>query len=76
MEPTWLSELEEKIQAAGNELRSVRRENTRLKKKVADLGGSKAAKSRASKKDWDKEKNEIRRRVEGLVKGLERLLES
>ena len=76
MATDWLGDLESKVQAAVDELQTVRKENTSQKKKIADLEKklTKAEAAGESSGDWEKERDEIKKRVEKLATGLEKLL--
>jgi chromosome segregation ATPase len=68
----WLNDLETKIKAASAELTRLRQENRALAEKVEKLERRRAGGGEA--KAWEGEREEIRRRVEKLAAGLERLL--
>ena len=72
----WLSDLEQKVQAATDELKSLRKENraqkTKIKQLQTQLSETKSAGKSAS--TWEKEREAIRQRVEKLADGLEELL--
>jgi len=72
----WLSDLETKVQSAVDELKAVRKENTDQKKRIDELEKklAEAKESSQSSDDWEKERDEIRKRVEKLASGLEKLI--
>lgn len=72
----WLSDLEQKVQAAADELKSLRKENRAQKTKIKQLQSqlSEAKAASTSSNAWDKEREAIRERVEKLADGLEKLL--
>lgn len=76
MTTDWLSDLEEKVQSATDELKALRKENTSQKKSIEDLQNklTEAEVSSQSTGDWENERDEIRKRVEKLAAGLEKLL--
>lgn len=81
MSDKWLGELEEQVRAAAGQLRTLKKENAELKKRLAALEKGKGrGKRRGSKRaaaggdDWARERDEIRRRVEKLTERLESLL--
>ena len=83
MDAEWLDELEARVEAASEELRRLREENSGLQEKVEELSGElEEARAAASEggdpeaaQGWEEEKGEIRRRVEALAENLETLLE-
>lgn len=76
MSTDWLADLEAKVQTAVDELKAVRKENVSQKKMIADLEKELAnsQQQNQSSDDWEKERTEIRKRVEKLASGLEKLL--
>ncbi len=76
MTTDWLSDLEEKVQSATEELKALRKENTSQKKKIENLQIklTEAEASSQSNGVWEKEREAIRKRVEKLATGLEKLL--
>jgi predicted RNase H-like nuclease (RuvC/YqgF family) len=76
MTTDWLSDLEEKVQSATEELKALRKENTSQKKKIEDLQIklTEAEASSQSNGVWEEEREAIRKRVEKLATGLEKLL--
>ena len=76
MEVKWRTDLEKKVEKVVGELETLRTENDSQKKEIAQLQKKlsevkSAGKSAAA---WDKERAEIRKRVEKLSAGLEKLL--
>ncbi|HEV8238571.1 MAG TPA: hypothetical protein VGS57_04315 [Thermoanaerobaculia bacterium] len=66
----WLAELEQRVRQAVTEIGRLRQENKRLERELAKLkksGGDGAA-------GWEKERAEVRERVERLARHLEELL--
>lgn len=66
----WLAELEQRVRQAVTEIGRLRQENKRLERELAKLkksGGDGAA-------AWEKERGEVRERVERLARHLEELL--
>ena len=66
----WLAELEQRVRQAVTEIGRLRQENRRLERELAKLkkaGGDGAA-------SWEKERTEVRERVERLARHLEELL--
>ena len=66
----WLAELEQRVRQAVTEIGRLRQENKRLERELAKLkksGGDGAA-------AWEKERAEVRERVERLARHLEELL--
>ena len=76
METIWLGELEEKVRAVGTELDRLRKDNLKLTHKVSQLEKKAVQEKPDSKGDGSSQLAEVKRRVEGLVEGLERLLAS
>ncbi|MEO8502319.1 MAG: cell division protein ZapB [Acidobacteriota bacterium] len=81
----WMETLEERVREAAKEIRRLRSENTDLQKRVAALttelegAHSDARKPRHAPSEvdaaWEKEREEVRGRVERLVKQLEGLIQ-
>lgn len=73
----WLKELEERIQQTSERLRDLREENTTQKERIGELESELEAASPGDgeAEAWTEERDEIRTRVEKLVKNLESLLE-
>lgn len=67
-----LKDLEDKIRAAGEQLASLRKQNSGLKGKVKKLEAELAESSQGG--DWQGERDEIRNRVAKLTADLEALL--
>jgi predicted RNase H-like nuclease (RuvC/YqgF family) len=76
METKWLADLEKKVDKAAAELASLRKQNKSQAAKIKKLEDqlAEAASGAASAADWDQERDEIRKRVEKLSAGLEKLL--
>ena len=76
MDVKWLDDLEKKVNAATAELESLRKANrtkdSKIKQLQKQLTEAKAADKSAS--GWEKERDEVRKRVEKLSAGLEKLL--
>lgn len=76
MEVKWLNDLEKKVEKTLAELQRLRKENATQKTKIKQLQvqlteAKNAGKSAAG---WDKERDQIKKRVEKLSAGLEKLL--
>jgi predicted nucleic acid-binding Zn-ribbon protein len=67
----WLDELEDKVKAASEEIRRLRDENRDLAEKIAALEPD----AKTGGADWGDERKAIRKRVEKIVKGLEKIVE-
>ena len=76
MTTDWLNDLEDKVQSAAEELKALRKESTSRNKQIEDLQKklTKAEVSSQSNEVWEKERDAIRKRVEKLATGLEKLL--
>jgi uncharacterized coiled-coil DUF342 family protein len=88
MSHPWLKDLEEKVHAASKSLRALREENDELKARVKELedqiddlaaaagseGGDPGRAEDGSAEAWQKEREEIRERVETLAEHLAGLL--
>ena len=76
MDVKWLNNLEKKVDAALAELQSLRKENAAQKRKIKQLQDqlTEAKSAGVSAAGWDKERDEIKKRVEKLSAGLEKLL--
>jgi len=76
MEVNWLDDLEKKVEMALAELQSLRKDNDAQKRKIKQLQEQLTEAKSASKSatGWDKERDEIKKRVEKLSAGLEKLL--
>lgn len=70
----WLSELEAQVRAAAADLAALRKQNRTLKAKVKKLEARLAEAGGEGGPGWEKERGEVRRRVEKLADGLEKLL--
>jgi predicted RNase H-like nuclease (RuvC/YqgF family) len=76
MDVKWLSEFEKTVDKATAELQKLRNENEAQKKKIKTLQDQVADAKSAGKSaaGWEKERDEIIKRVEKLSTGLEKLL--
>ena len=76
MDVKWLSEFEKTVDKATAELQKLRKENEAQKKKIKTLQDQVADAKSAGKSaaGWEKERDEIIKRVEKLSTGLEKLL--
>ena len=76
MDVKWLGELEDKVEAAAKELKSLRKENrtlkTRLKKIQRELLEVNGAREGAD--SWQRERQQVQRRLEKLADSLEQLV--
>lgn len=72
----WLEELEDRVRQATDRLRELREENDGLRERIAGLEAAAAAGPAEPAEDtgWDRERDEIRTRVERLTRHLEELL--
>jgi hypothetical protein len=68
----WLAELEQRVRQAVTEIGRLRQENRRLEREVAKL--KKTGPSSDAASGWEKERAEVRERVERLARHLEELL--
>lgn len=68
----WLAELEQRVRQAVTEIGRLRQENKRLEREVAKLKKSGAGGDGSAA--WEKERTEVRERVERLARHLEELL--
>ena len=76
METDWLSDLEKKVELAAAELKALRKENTTQQTKIERLE-KQVSESKATNQSsgvWEKDREQIRKRVEKLASGLEKLL--
>jgi hypothetical protein len=71
MDEPWLKSLEERVGEVITRLESLRKENQRLKQQVRRARKAKGADGEAC---WREEKEEVQRRLEGLVARLEALV--
>lgn len=72
----WLDELEKKVHQAARAVRELRGENQRLAKLNEELEGRLTELQQGEgKAGWEKERKEIRDRVETITRGLEKLLQ-
>jgi seryl-tRNA synthetase len=69
----WLEALEERVREATGRLEELGAENERLVKRVKELEKEKG--DGGGNEEWEKEREEIRGRVEKLTETLEGLLE-
>ncbi len=70
----WLSDLEDKVVAAGTQLEALRRENRSFKTKIQKLRRELAeVRADGGDRDWGRQRDEIRRRVSRLARQLEKL---
>ena len=76
MDVKWLNDLEGKVEKALAELQNLRKENDAQKSKIKQLQGqlTEAKGANKSAAGWNKERDQIRKRVEKLSAGLEKLL--
>ena len=76
MDVKWLKDLEKQVEKALAELQSLRQENDTQKSKIKQLQEqlTEAKSAGKSAAGWDKERDEIKKRVEKLSAGLEKLL--
>ena len=76
METDWLSDLEKKVELAAAELKALRKENTAQQTKIEKLEKqvSESKVTSQSTETWEKDREQIRKRVEKLASGLEKLL--
>lgn len=72
----WLTQLEQQVEAAVEELKSLRKDNRAHKTKIKQLQQrlAEARGAAGSAGDWEGERQRIRERVERLAAGLEELL--
>lgn len=75
MDTSWLDKLENRVRQAAEALAAVREQNRDLRKQVETLERATQGGGESDVGDWEVERQEIRRRVEKLVAGLEALLE-
>lgn len=76
MEIDWLDSLESRVREAAERLQTLRQDNQQLRDRVSDLEGRLAeaeARNGDAAGSWEAEREEIRRRVEGLSRRLEEL---
>ena len=76
MDAKWLEDLEKKVETAVTELRSLRKQNDTQTAKIEQLQQQldDAESAGKSATGWEKERDEIQKRVEKLSAGLEKLL--
>ena len=76
MTTAWLRDLEDKVQETSGRLKDLRKENEKLRKRVAKLEEElKAAPDADKAAAWAEERDGIRQRVEKLVEHLGEMLE-
>lgn len=75
MEIEWLDGLETRVREAVDRLAALSEENRSLREKVQDLETRLAAESGQGEASglWEREREEVRRRVEALTQRLEEL---
>ena len=73
MDATWLVQLEERVERAVAEMGRLRQENRRLEREILRLKKTGAATADGSAA-WEREKAEVKGRVERLARRLEELL--
>lgn len=76
MEIAWLDSLESRVREAAERLQDLRQENAALRNRIEDLETRLAAAESGNGEaaaHWETEREEIRRRVEGLTRRLEEL---
>lgn len=76
MEVNWLDDLEKKVEKVLTELKSLRQDNDSQERQIKQLQEQLAEAKSAGKSvaGWDKERAEIKKRVEKLSACLEKLL--
>ena len=76
MDVKWLNDLENKVEKAVAEIKRLRQENDAQSSKIKQLQQqlTKAKSAGKSAAGWDKERDEIKKRVGNLSAGLEKLL--
>jgi len=73
--PPWLAELERRVQEAVAEIGRLRQENRRLERELAKQR-RKGGETDGAAAAWQREREEVRARVERLASHLEGLLEA
>ena len=73
MEIEWLDSLESRVRDAVARLGELREENGTLRERIEELE-TQLATTAAAAKSWEVEREEVRRRVEGLTGRLEGLV--
>ena len=71
---SWLAELEQRVRQAVTEIGRLRQENRRLERELAKVRKSSGARSADEVAVWERERTEVRERVERLVRHLAELL--
>lgn len=74
MSAAFMDELEGRVQQAAERIAALKKEKGTLEKKVADLE-KKLASAKDGAADWEQEREQVRRRVEGLASKLAELLD-
>jgi len=76
MDVKWLKDLEKKVEMAVTELENLRQENDAQTAKIEQLQQqlTEAESAGKSATGWEKERDEIQKRVEKLSASLEKLL--
>lgn len=69
-------ELEATIERAATRLRELQEENAALRRRTVELESALAAPGGEAEARWQDERNEVARRVDGLVERLESILAS
>lgn len=70
-----LDELEARVREAVERLRTLQEQNARLSERISELEEQLADADSGEAAAWEKEREEVRRRVEGLTRTLADLLE-
>lgn len=74
MDASWMNDLEAKVHQAAERLSALEAENEGLRGTVAEL--EKRLADEGDRAGWERERDEVRGRVESLTQRLEKLLES
>ncbi|MEE8138662.1 MAG: hypothetical protein V3T81_07330 [Thermoanaerobaculia bacterium] len=75
MDMNWLSDLEEKVHAVSQQLEALRKESRSFKSKMQKLRRELAeARADGGNRDWERQREEVRRRVSRLAERLEKLV--
>jgi chromosome segregation ATPase len=70
----WLEELETRVKEASERLRELRDENQSLQERIDELETKLSAAEPNGEGEWQREREEIRERVERLTRHLEGLV--
>lgn len=71
-----LDELEARVREAAERIRALKEQNARLAERVSELEEQlTAAEEAEGRSAWEAERDEVRRRLQGLTETLEGLLE-